>query len=144
MENVACLLGFSGDDPNFLYWTGWVRDHLGKSAPQIYLCGILNLNTAKRNLLHDRNVVPIDLSSLFPPANFPDSVIRHRYATEWFLLSLYEGRPRELLRWPRGSRPMAVLPKGMPEIIRPGDDQLQQERLSPDEQPQTATGDQTG
>ena len=29
MENVFCLLGFSGDDPNFLYWTGWVRDHLG-------------------------------------------------------------------------------------------------------------------
>ena len=28
LENVLCLVGFSGDDPNFLAWTGWVRDHL--------------------------------------------------------------------------------------------------------------------
>ena len=26
MENTLVLLGFSGDDPNFLYWSGWVRD----------------------------------------------------------------------------------------------------------------------
>ena len=28
IENELCLLGFSGEDPNFLQWTGWVRDHL--------------------------------------------------------------------------------------------------------------------
>jgi hypothetical protein len=33
MENAFCLLGFSGDDPNFLHWTGWVRDNLGTSTP---------------------------------------------------------------------------------------------------------------
>lgn len=27
IENELCLLGFSGDDPNFLHWAGWVRDH---------------------------------------------------------------------------------------------------------------------
>jgi hypothetical protein len=48
MENVFCLLGFSGDDPNFLYWTGWVRDHLGTSAPKIYLAGLLNLTDSQR------------------------------------------------------------------------------------------------
>ena len=26
IENELCLLGFSGDDPNFLQWSGWVRD----------------------------------------------------------------------------------------------------------------------
>jgi SIR2-like domain len=26
MENTLCLIGFSGNDPDFLYWTGWVRD----------------------------------------------------------------------------------------------------------------------
>lgn len=34
MENVLCLLGFSGEDPNFLQWTGWVRDHLGTASPR--------------------------------------------------------------------------------------------------------------
>ncbi|MBN9070114.1 MAG: SIR2 family protein, partial [Rhizobiales bacterium] len=24
IENELCLLGFSGDDPNFLQWAGWV------------------------------------------------------------------------------------------------------------------------
>ena len=36
IENTFCLIGFSGDDPNFLNWSGWVRDHLGDSSPQIY------------------------------------------------------------------------------------------------------------
>ena len=26
-ENVLVLLGFSGEDPNFRNWTGWVRDY---------------------------------------------------------------------------------------------------------------------
>src|SRR4051794_27224628 len=60
MENVFCLIGFSGDDPNFLAWTGWVRDNLGPSAPQLYLCGLLGLNSARRDLLRGLNVVPID------------------------------------------------------------------------------------
>jgi SIR2-like domain len=30
MESTLCLIGFSGDDPNFLNWIGWVRDNLGK------------------------------------------------------------------------------------------------------------------
>ena len=32
METVLCLIGFSGDDPNFLHWSGWVRDNLGVCA----------------------------------------------------------------------------------------------------------------
>ncbi len=36
IENELCLLGFSGDDPNFLQWSGWVRDKpqdiLGRGA----------------------------------------------------------------------------------------------------------------
>ena len=34
METVFCLVGFSGDDPNFLQWSGWVRDNLGDAAPK--------------------------------------------------------------------------------------------------------------
>lgn len=48
MENALCLLGFSGDDPNFLAWSGWVRDELAEYAPRIYLCGLLGLSTSQR------------------------------------------------------------------------------------------------
>lgn len=37
LENVFCLIGFSGDDPNFLHWIGWVRDMLDKHALPIYM-----------------------------------------------------------------------------------------------------------
>ncbi|MEA2206555.1 MAG: hypothetical protein QOE77_3331 [Blastocatellia bacterium] len=53
MENVFCLLGFSGDDPNFLNWTGWVRDHLGNHTQPIYLCGILNLSRFREGCSKD-------------------------------------------------------------------------------------------
>jgi hypothetical protein len=64
MENTLVLLGFSGDDPNFLFWTGWVRDRLGPKAPLIYLVGVLNLTPAKRKMLEGRNIQPIDLAAL--------------------------------------------------------------------------------
>ena len=43
METSFCLLGFSGDDPNFLHWSGWVRDNLTTGAPKIYLVGWLEI-----------------------------------------------------------------------------------------------------
>jgi SIR2-like domain len=64
IENELCLLGFSGDDPNFLQWSGWVRDHLGESARRIYLVGALGLRHAKRKFLESRNIAPIDLAPL--------------------------------------------------------------------------------
>ncbi len=41
MENNLCLIGFSGNDPNFLQWIGWVRDNLEKYAPKIYFIGFI-------------------------------------------------------------------------------------------------------
>ena len=61
METVFCLIGFSGDDPNFLNWSGWVRDNLGKAAPKIYLAGLLELSPCQRRKLEDCGVMPIDL-----------------------------------------------------------------------------------
>jgi hypothetical protein len=85
MEAVVCLLGFSGDDPDFLYWTGWVRDHLGDATPQIYLCGLDQQSPARRDLLRRRHVVPIDLSPRFPRELFASWDDRHAAAIEWFL-----------------------------------------------------------
>ncbi len=64
LENTLCLIGFSGDDPNFLQWIGWIRDHLGKdAAPKIYMVGVFgDLNDADRRLLDGRGIVAVDLS----------------------------------------------------------------------------------
>lgn len=63
LENTLCLIGFSGDDPNFLQWIGWIRDNLGKdNSPKIFLIGIFNLSDPQIKLLEQRNVVPVDMS----------------------------------------------------------------------------------
>ena len=104
MENVFCLIGFSGDDPNFLQWSGWVRDNLGHSTPPIYLCGLLNLSASQRRFLEERRgIVPIDLTPCFPFGSWPEDV-RHAKALEWFLLSLMEGASQNPLSWPIPTR----------------------------------------
>jgi hypothetical protein len=106
MENAFCLLGFSGDDPNFLSWTGWVRDNLGSSVPPVYLAGLLDLSGSQRRLLEEaRRVTPIDLSPLFPASDWPDPLERHNRAMEWFLLNLAEGQPPKVDHWPVPSPP---------------------------------------
>lgn len=131
MENVVCLLGFSGDDPNFLHWTGWVRDNLGDSAPWIYLCGLLGLSDSQRRLLYRRNVTPIDLTPLFPTEEFPDVDERHRLATEWLLLSLEAGRPPDPLDWPSEPGPRSAPSPRLPEILPPHYDAPQKETFHP-------------
>jgi hypothetical protein len=130
METCFCLLGFSGDDPNFLNWSGWVRDTLGASCPQIYLCGIFDLTPARKHLLHSRNVVPIDLSPMFPEAIWTDPGVRHARAIEWFLLSLEAGQPPSPLNWPSPTSPRRT-PRsaGLPEITEPHFPQPARENL---------------
>ncbi len=37
VESVFCLIGFSGDDPNFTSWQAWLRDVMGDYAGPSYL-----------------------------------------------------------------------------------------------------------
>ncbi|BCV63126.1 hypothetical protein TUM17386_27970 [Shewanella algae] len=97
IENELCLLGFSGDDPNFLQWAGWVRDHLSTSARRIYLVGSLGLNAAKRKYLESINIAPIDLEMLVSEYDDPD--LKHQKATELFLNVLHEFKPKPSWDW---------------------------------------------
>ena len=99
MESVFCLVGFSGNDPNFLHWSGWVRDHLGAAAPKMYLAGWLALSPHRRRMLEDGGVVPIDLAHHPKAQSWPDH-LRHRYATEWVLHSMERGQPYDVTDWP--------------------------------------------
>ena len=113
METVFCLIGFSGDDPNFLHWSGWVRDNLGASAPKIYLAGYLDLSPHRRRMLEDRNVVPIDLAG-HPKADEWPEHLRPGYATEWILYTLEYGRPYDITEWPSpGRRECLPVPEGL-------------------------------
>lgn len=61
LENVFCLIGFSGDDPNFLYWIGWVRDMLDEHALPIYLFVIRPPSLGTQKLLESRRVTSVVL-----------------------------------------------------------------------------------
>jgi len=99
LENAFVLLGFSGDDPNFLEWSGWVRDQLGPEHCPIYLCGLLDLDTPKRKLLEARGVTPIDLSPPFDDLrNHPD---RYEIALTRLLDALAGGEPTSPVSWPK-------------------------------------------
>lgn len=96
LENELCLLGFSGEDPNFLKWAGWVRDKLGGAARPIRLIGVLNLAASRRRLFEARNITPIDLSPLVQHLPAED---RHRRAMELFFGYLWQSRPSANIEW---------------------------------------------
>ena len=97
LESTLCLIGFSGDDPNFLQWTGWVRDNLDSDDfPKIYLIGIFNLSVARKKLLEQRNIVLIDMSEC-------EDVSRddHEKGLDRFIKHLLSGRKDKGFKWPR-------------------------------------------
>lgn len=63
-ENVFCLFGFSGEDPNFQNWLGWLKDHFELTTPKVYLIGYLNFDESKFKLLESRKITPIDLAQV--------------------------------------------------------------------------------
>lgn len=58
LETVFCLIGFSGEDPNFLEWLGWVRDIMGKRMAPIYMISIQDrrINDAEAALMKARGI----------------------------------------------------------------------------------------
>jgi hypothetical protein len=96
IENELCLIGFSGDDPNFLQWAGWVRDHLGGSARRIYLVGNLHLEWATRKYLEARNIAPIDFAPLVKDLS---KKLQHEMATRIFIDELRRAKPPPPHEW---------------------------------------------
>ena len=98
IENAFVLIGFSGDDPNFLEWIGWIRDELGDHHAPIYLVGLLKLTDVDRALLEHRTVTPIDLAPLSEGVAPIDQ--KHTVTLEWFLRGLQAVEPPRPERWP--------------------------------------------
>ncbi|QIP90663.1 anti-phage defense-associated sirtuin Dsr2 [Serratia fonticola] len=95
IENTLCLIGFSGDDPNFLNWIGWIRDNLGsENSPKIFLIGLFSFNEAQRKLLERRNIVIVDL-------NYLVDNVSHYISYECFFDFLIKSKKEEFnLKWP--------------------------------------------
>ena len=100
METVFMLIGFSGDDPNFLHWSGWVRDNLRDAAPNVYLAGYLDLSQSKRTMLQRRKVVPIDLARHPKAHKWVEHGQEYEYAIRWILSTLERRQPYDVSKWP--------------------------------------------
>lgn len=65
IENLFCLVGFSGDDENFLSWIGWLRDVIGKESVMCYhITFSKDKHDSETCLMQERGITPIDLKEL--------------------------------------------------------------------------------
>ena len=99
IENTFVLIGFSGDDQNFLQWIGWIRDELGDRHAPIYLVSSSSLGNVERSFFMRQGVTPIDLTPAFPNTESQGEI--HATAIECFLRSLLALNPQRPEAWPR-------------------------------------------
>ena len=97
METTLCLVGFSGTDPNFLKWIGWVRDNLKEAMPPIYLIGKLNISDSEYEVMKKYNIRPVDLSVLGKKKN-------HKELLTFFIEKISSPLP---LKWDLSSVPFS-------------------------------------
>lgn len=64
MLETMVLIGFSGNDPNFLQWLGWVRDALKNSQRKVYLLSVDGVPDAVKKSFEKKNVIVVDLKGL--------------------------------------------------------------------------------
>lgn len=100
IESTLCLFGFSGDDPNFLSWIGWIRDKMGKNLVPIYLFDVskVGYHESELALLHQRQIeiISIDWNLFKDPTEFLDFVFQFlgenpaNNKDEWSAIMEYE------------------------------------------------------
>jgi hypothetical protein len=65
VESIFCLVGFSGDDPNFTSWQAWLQDVMGEYAGPSYLITCdKNYDEAFKVLMKQRGVEVVNLSEI--------------------------------------------------------------------------------
>ncbi len=65
LENIFVLIGFSGSDPNFQKWIGWIHDNLGlKNSPKIYMISHKPETAVKMRMLEAKNIDVIVLDDI--------------------------------------------------------------------------------
>ncbi len=96
IEGLLCLVGFSGNDPNFLSWIGWLRDVMGENVAPIYLVNISsNLHDSEIKLNQKRGISVIDLGEIIKDKDKTNDKYKERLDFFFTYLSkgLYDERP---------------------------------------------------
>ena len=90
IENVLCLIGFSGDDPNFLSWIGWLRDVMGEQVSPVYQITYNNqMHDSNVHLSHDLGIDVINLADIKKVSGFSEALdffltyIGKEYKSDW-------------------------------------------------------------
>lgn len=90
IENILCLIGFSGDDPNFLSWKGWLRDVMGKQVAPIYqITYDVQMHDSSIYLSNELGIKIINLADIKGIKSFSEAIdfflthIGQKYCTEW-------------------------------------------------------------
>lgn len=91
IENCLCLIGFSGDDPNFLSWIGWLRDVMGKQAAPVYqITYNLQMHESNIRLCRDLGIDVINLADIKGVRGFAEALdffltyIEKKSETSWY------------------------------------------------------------
>lgn len=66
LESLMCLIGFSGDDPNFQSWLGWLRDVIGKDriCPTYLVTYKQGYHDAEKSLMSKLGIDIINLAEI--------------------------------------------------------------------------------
>ena len=119
IENVLCLIGFSGDDPNFLNWIGWLRDVMGAQASPVYqITYSTQLHDSNIHLSHDLGLDIINLADVKDIKGFPEALdffftyVGQEYRTKWSGALKSDHR----LKYNRESRDIDTLIKEMIQV----------------------------
>jgi len=90
IESVFCLIGFSGDDPNFLNWLGWLRDVMEDSISPVYLITFdNNIHESEQSLMQDRGIKILNLANASELTNIQEALsfffefMRKEGTSEW-------------------------------------------------------------
>lgn len=84
VESIFCLIGFSGDDPNFISWQGWLRDVMGDYAGPSYLITCdENYDESFKVLMEQRGVDVLNFCEI-------EGISDHKSALDFFFTYLDE------------------------------------------------------
>lgn len=87
VESIFCLIGFSGDDPNFISWQGWLRDVMGEYAGPSYLITCdKEYDESFKTLMEHRGIEVLNLSEI-------KGLQEYKTALDFFFTYLSEREP---------------------------------------------------
>lgn len=61
MLETLVMIGFSGNDPNFIEWLGWVKDALSENQRKVYLLTVDDVTESMEKTFEKKHVIVVDI-----------------------------------------------------------------------------------